>query len=205
MLILVSFFLGLLTVRAQSSFSIEGGLNLSTVKFSGFERFEPLSRSGYFISLRHQTSFSEKWAFNSELQYSQDGYRIFPEHEIDTRYQFLRLLPQIEYKPHPKIGFLAGLNVGVNLKKETRQYKGDWFTIPIDDSINDYDFGFIIGGKYYLKKFTFSFRYNHGLSKTTEFTFTGENGETLGDTFGQNRSIQIGVGYAFLNFGKKES
>lgn len=197
---LITILIGTTNIEAQSSFTLQTGLNLSNVKFSGVDFNRPIARSGYFIGLRHQTEFSENLKFNTELQYSQDGFRIIPEDIIDTRYHFLRLIPQIEFNLNQLVGFFGGLNFGINFKEETRLYSGDWFKTPDfnNNFINEFDLGLVLGARYYLKKFSFSFSYNHGFVTSTKFSHTNQQEQTIGDTFGRNRSIQVGLGYTFI-------
>jgi len=199
------FFFLTINVEAQSALYFEGGVNLSKVKFSGYEFSKPLSRSGIFLGLRHIISINKKLGINTELQYSQDGFRVIPEHDIDTRYHVLRVIPHLEYRLNQTGGLFAGVNFGLNFKEETRLYKNSWNTIDREPEnlIKDSDIGLTVGGRYYLKKFTFSFKYHHGLQKSSKFTHTDEEGRNIGTTSGQNRSFQIGIGYAILSKNNK--
>jgi len=192
---------------AQSSFSLEGGLNFSKVKMTNSAIFDPQFRAGYFLGIRHNIPMNEKISFNYTFQYTQDGYanNIMPEinspenlEEVEFRYHYFRLIPHIEFHLNSKIGLFAGPNLGAGFKEELRANKGKWIDVGEDKFIENVDFALRLGARYHIKRFTISANYNHGFTKFRNINETDENGVDLGLVNERNRSIQIGLGYAFI-------
>ena len=197
-----------LTTTAQSSFNLEGGLNLSKVKLTNSVIFNPQFEISYFLGVRQNITLSEKVSFNFTLQYTQDGYwdRIVPlfnspgaTQEIEFSYHYFRLIPDVEIHLNSKIGLYAGPNFGASFKEEFRADNGKWIDIGEDKFIENVDFGVRLGARYHMKKFTITANYSHGFSKFQNFSETDASGNDIGLVDQRLRSIQIGVGFALVS------
>ena len=192
---------------AQSSFNLEGGLNFATVEITGLSPVEPQLRKGYFLGFRHDILLNEKLSFNYSLQYTQDGYADNRSigisaptviEGIEYRYQYFRFIPHIEFQPYSAIGIFVGPNLGAGFKEEVRSNETRWFDAGSDDFIEHVDFGLTVGARCHLNRITISASYNHGLTKNYNRNRSSVNGGEFTRDYEKNRSIQIGVGYAFI-------
>ena len=183
---------GIQTPKAQLSFSVEGGLNFSTVRLIQQFPFTPQLRGGVFIGIVPKIKLSKKIFIRSDVQYSKEGAGA---NVIEVNggkpifdYQYLRIIPQLEYFHWEDVGFHAGANFGTLAHR--KKHEGD---------LASNDFGIAAGTTYYKNNWSVGLHYYYGLKNVTTINFLDEAGNPT-EGYGQlNRNVQFAVGYNIGN------
>ncbi|HMG16622.1 MAG TPA: outer membrane beta-barrel protein [Saprospiraceae bacterium] len=187
-------------LNAQVSIAPNMGVNISKSLFT--EYFFPTKYSTYFYGgAIVKYNISEKLAIQTALQYSQKGYHkeagdfevLLPE----VRYSYLDIQPTIEFKVIDFIGIYGGINYGIKLKEEYKFPGSDWFNGSNNKTIKDYDFGGLLGIRYYYNNFFINAQYNQSFLNISTLHFTDAQGNEKDYASQKNSTFQFGVGYFF--------
>lgn len=190
-----------LQLFAQIGLDLEFGSNFSTSKFN-YEYFEDFedeveigNRVGFYIGITPRVDIFDRLAVSASIQYSEEGLEYT---DIDNiyKYQYIRLIPELELKIIEGLKILGGVNLGYLLDEEIK-VEEEWFD-PVIKITDDIDFGVTFGAKYRINRFLFSARYNLGIRDIGELSFTDIDGNDLGNLEQQNRTLQLGVGIRFI-------
>jgi hypothetical protein len=199
LLIAVWMFFTLASSNAQVGISVASGLNVSNCKFTNYEALSTTARTDYFLSLAPSYQLNEKFRLLVDFQYSRKGFALSNTNSptnSESRYSYLDVIPQIEYKLHRFFAIGLGVNYALLVNEDIKNEKGNWVNTKKLETIKQSDFGIIgkIKGEY---KNIFCFvSYNLGLKDIVNITFTDENGNSVA-TSQFNRNLQIGLGYTF--------
>ena len=181
---------------AQVTARVEGGVNLATVDLTDTSIFQDgnvENRMGFYLAFIPKIYLTEKIALNVEAQYSEEGYKIDTD-EFEAKFQYVRLLPQIEIKLMKVLGIYGGYNFGFNVSEQLKLANGS-FEKSIVDTIKKTDSGFTVGARVYIGKFSLTGKYNFGIQNINDLIYTDQNGQPIAEVEQRNRNIQIGVGY----------
>ncbi|MEM9328481.1 MAG: porin family protein [Bacteroidota bacterium] len=166
------------------SLGAKAGLNISTI---GGDSDGVSAKAGIHLGAFAQVG-EDRFKFQPELIYSQQGAAIDGDGNAKVRYNYLNIPLIAKFYPVAGEGFnvQAGPQLGFMLVGEL---SNDDVDIDIKDDLNTVDFALGFGVGYDVQKFVIDARYNLGLSSTAE-----------DDSFGDfpMRTFQFSVGYKFL-------
>ncbi len=180
--------------QAQGDFSIDSGANYSTTVIKSPFDDNVNFRWGYYFAASYKLKLNDRLAFIPELQYSMEGYNAGILSIQKFRFNYIRVLPHIQFKIIQNLWLGAGLNGGL---RTSATVFNSFQQINFNTFIEPADLGLLGVVRYYVKNWYASVRYNHGLKIISEFTVTDVNGNPIGSTILKNRNIQLGVGYSF--------
>lgn len=180
----VLFFSISFTYAQEVEWGAKAGMNISTLGKSdlGFN-----SRIAYHIGGTAEFITTPFFSVQTELVYSLQGAAIDRIQNIYLNYHYLNIPLLAKAYFYEDASFLIGVQYGYLLKAVD---KNDFFVGDLDQ-INKSDFAAVFGVEYkFEEKFTFGFRYNLGISNTTNQKIVYEKRFT-------NRVLQISLGYIF--------
>jgi len=185
--------------NAQISALIEGGVNLTTIDLSSQTDLQSIgeieNRTGFYIAFIPKIYLTEKIMFNVEGQYSQEGYKRTGD-DFEAKFQYVRLLPQLEIKLINSLGIYGGYNFGFNISEQIKEFNSSFTTID-PGTIKKTDNGFTVGARVYVGKFSLTAKYNFGIQNINDLIYTDQNGQPV-EVEHRNRNFQIGVGYSIF-------
>jgi len=196
---LILFLFSFQSVCAQFSFGADAGLTLSTAKYIGLEAMESY-QSGYYVNLSPRFELGENTRIISDLSYSQKGFQLegaFNVIPTQFKISYLNLSPKIEYRLMESLGIGAGVYVGWRINQIQKLAGIAWERSKI--SAKSFDLGISSSLRYYLDRFNFNVAYEYGLTDVSNFLYTDQNGQPIGNSEVFNRSFKFGIGYLFLN------
>ena len=167
--------------HAQLTTRVEAGINLATNDFSNttiFQNETIENRTGYYLAFIPKIYLTEKIAVNVEVQYSEEGYRLNDDDNFEAKFQYLRLLPQIEIKLMDALGIYGGYNWGFKIDEHISIFDSG-FATPALDTIKKTDNGFTVGARVYIGKFSLTGKYNFGIQNITDLTYTDDAGQNI--------------------------
>lgn len=180
---------------AQMTARVEGGINLATIDLSDtsiFQNGNVENRTGFYLAFIPKIYLNEKISLNIEAQYSEEGYKLDND-QFEAKFQYVRILPQLEIKLMNAFGIYGGYSLGFNISEQVKLANGS-FETPVVDTIKKTDQGFTVGARVYLGKLSLTGKYNFGFQNITDLIYTDASGQTF-DVEQRNRNFQIGVGY----------
>lgn len=196
--IVPAIFLSCFQLEAQSGLGVSAGLNFSAVRMSDPGFFTKTgTKTGFVFGAYYRSEISGQWAFLTELQYASKGFSFFDDFSgswVKIRILYLDFLPQMEFRPIPKIGVSAGMNIGRRLYEKIKGPDGEWRE-PIFRFAKDLDIGALAGIRFYLDRLNVGFHYNHGLTNSNDIIFTDINGNPLSSVKQKKQVLQMKVGY----------
>lgn len=172
------------TNAQEVEFGAKGGLNISTLGKSdlGF-----ISRIAYHVGGTAEFITTPFFSVQTELMYSLQGAAIDRSQNIYLNYHYLNIPLLAKAYFYDDASFLIGMQYGYLLKAVD---KNEFYGNELDE-IKKNDIAVVFGLEYKLnEKFTFSFRYNLGLTNTTDQDIIYEKRFT-------NRVLQLSLGYIF--------
>lgn len=171
------------------------GLNYNNYYFKNIENPNVASRSGFYVSLTPKYHINKKLSAGLELRYSSEGY-LSSGQNLEYKFNYIRLIPQIEYRVFKKLGLHLGPNIGYRVNEKYRDLGVEWHDNE-SAHIKNWDFGLTAGVKLYVKNFYFTVRYNYGFSNVSNNQFKDPQGNNITNAKQLNRNIQFGVGFVF--------
>ncbi len=183
------------TALCQFSIEFQAGLNHATCKFQEHAINSDHVQRGYFVGFSPRYKINEKFDFVGNFQFSQKGFWYAKNDEtldMQHRYSYIDLIPEIEYSLFKFLKIGAGINVAHIIKTETKRPNENWQDSGIF-LIKKADLGWTskIVGTY--ENFSCFIRYNSGLTNISHFR--------LSNFHRKNRNLQIGMGYT-IEFNK---
>lgn len=190
-------------LHAQFDLGIGGGLNAGKSIYVN-QPWKTSPALNYFAEIRPVYHFSPRWSAGLGVQFSQKGHVPAPSGitPADLRLRLIDLLPAVEFRVVDYLGVFGGMNAGFKLSEEWK-LNGQWLK-PVFETLNQVDFGALIGVRLYYKNFCFSAHYNHSLVSFDDITYTDENGDKIEGTKMLLENAQAGVGYVFGKRKEKE-
>lgn len=184
-----------ISLQGQVKYDFGAGLNYNNYYFKNIDNGTTTSRSGLYASFTPKYQINKKLSAGLELRFSSEGY-LFSDQNLEFKFNYIRLIPQLEYRVFKKLGLIFGPNIGYRINEK---YRGDdlhWHSNPVN-SLKDWDFGLTAGIKLYVRNFYFTVRYNYGFNNVSNFPFTDSQGNNIENARQLNRNIQFGVGLVF--------
>lgn len=168
----------------EVEYGVKAGLNISTLGKSdlGFD-----SRLAYNFGGTVEFITTPFFSVQIELVYSLQGAAIDRTQNIYLNYHYINIPFLAKAYFYDDASFLIGVQYGYLFKAVD---KNEFYGSELDD-LNKHDFAVVFGLEYKLnEKFSFSFRYNLGLTNTTDQEIIYEKRFT-------NRVLQMSFGYIF--------
>lgn len=187
-----------ISVKAQNfHFGIKTGINLSKETKTEVERqvqdFDKEFRKGFHIDGIVTYSINKKWELESNLMYSQQGYKehLFSIENNRTIYSirsnYINLPIAIKYYPLEHLYIEMGPQIGFLISKKHKIQGEGNITKYIPLKPNHIDLSLFCGlGYKFSNNILLEARYIHGLNNTYKNV-----------TLSQNRNIQFSIGYLF--------
>jgi len=170
----------MLGAKAQTSFGIKGGLNVSTIRIPNMD-LEP--RPGVHAGVFASSPISGSFALQPEILYSQQGVYA-NQYTYTLHYLNIPLI----FKGTIAGGFHAQVGPQFGILLDASRKEGNT-SIDITENRNRYDAAVALGLGYDLAAWQLSARYNLGLSDTRE-----ESGNDINQV---NNVFQLSLGYRF--------
>lgn len=192
LLFLISF-----KVSAQLSLTVGGGANFSNLKVDNLDSYRPTSKTNYFLSVRPEFDLTENLSLALDIQFSRKGFGFGADSIQESqgyRFQYLDLIPQVQYKFIEKIGIYGGLGVGIR-GSEKYKIKGAWEEAVTKIS-NGTDFTYVLGIRLFpTEKLSVHVQYSGSLSSFFDITLTDSQGNMIENVDTRLRNFQLGIGY----------
>ncbi len=183
--------------NAQLAVSIGGGANFSNLKVKNLASFKPTSSTNYFISVKPEFILTENLCVAIDIQFSQKGFGFDANTtgSIDGyKFQYLDLIPQIQYKLIKQLAIYGGLGVGIR-GSEKYKIKDVWEEAVIKISRGT-EFTYVLGIRIFpTEKLSINAQYAGGLSSFFNAIFTDSQGNPIENVDTNLRNFQVGIGY----------
>ena len=170
----------------KSSVGIIGGYNLASAQFDGDSNVD--QRHGFHVGFYNEIFLKERFSVQTELLYSQQGYKIETDNGDFTQkidYLNLPILLKGYFTDHFYIE--AGPQIGVAVShKEEIDANFDFFDNTNEIAPNDFDWGANIGT---------GFKFDSGINIGARYYFG--LGKVYDEENQKNRVLQISLGYDF--------
>lgn len=200
--------LGVNSADAQVKFGVKAGPQLTNVV--GDDAGDTDMKVGFNVGGFANIRFSEQFAFQPELLYSLQGYKVeesisefgvTAKTEGKAHLSYINVPLMMKWYAYDGLNFEFGPQVGFNVAakgKSTTTITGGEFDQTLEqdediDGISTVDFGVNIGAGYEMENgLNFGLRYGRGL--TSVYDFEDANGDKA-KAF--NSVISLGIGYTF--------
>ena len=186
-----------ITITAQLGLSVGGGVNFSNVSVKNLDSFKPTTKTNYFLSVKPEFHLTDNLCVALDIQFSQKGFGL----DADTtdfvdgyRFQYLDLIPQVQYKFVEQVAIFGGLGVGIR-GSEKYKIKGAWEEAVTKVS-GGTDFTFVLGARVFAsEKLSIFAQYAGSMSSFFDFELTDSQGNTIENVDSRLRNFQLGIGY----------
>lgn len=170
----------------KSKVGIKGGYNMSSASIDGDTDIE--TRNGFHVGIYNEIFLKKHIALQTELLYSQQGYKISNNAGNFTQeLNYINLPVMLKIYPHKNLYLEGGPQIGVAIyHKETIDASFDLFDSESEYNPNDYDFGWNVGT---------GFRTDSGLTLGIRYYFGTSKVYDQGNQ--KNRVLQISAGFGF--------
>jgi hypothetical protein len=192
----------------QVHLEIQSGVSLGTRAFTPdteevvFVDVESGPITQFTAALGAKKYLTEQFGIGLEAQFAQRG---FSQTATGTpvasgfRASYLDLIPQVEFRPWPFLGLVAGGLLGFRVEEAYRTAEDNWESYTnlanLGVRTRGEDAAILLGLRGYWKQFFFSANYLHGLIAVESFTVTDANGEDIGQVEGRHRGVRLCIGY----------
>ena len=195
--LLLIFLLSVTFAKAQLNIFTGAGINICNLKISGFDGYNTGSTTNYYLSVRPTLKLSEYLHLSVDLQFSKRGFKTQDSNGIPPgRYQFLEIIPQLEYRIIKGLGLYSGISIGINGEEEYK-INDVWEKAKIK-VLNKADLGIVLGLRIYPStRFSICTQISNSLVSVSDNLFTDSNGNKL-DTKFIFRNIQLGVAFRII-------
>ncbi|NOU58454.1 porin family protein [Marinifilum caeruleilacunae] len=188
LLLVVVLFIGTSVFAQDSQFGIKGGLNFANFKGDDVEDTD--MKTDIFIGAFARFAIDEKLAFQPELVYSRQGFKIDGDGGDATwKSNYMNIPLLLRAGLADKFHALVGPQIGFHLSSEAEiSSGGSSLSEDADDQMKGVDLSFALGLEYDITdKVALGLRYNLGLSNIIDED----------DAKVQNSVFQLGVSLAF--------
>lgn len=193
-----------LSVFGQYKLGIGTGVNYSYAEKPDYKILKMEGGVGYYFSLSNNFEINRKWSIVIETQYIlqryvfKDYYYYAPESRpMHIKENYIRLNPQLEFKPVSKLSFLLGTDGAISISEKQQTYD-QVYVKSVKKLLKNYDFGISAGIRYYVDNFFFSGKYTHGIKDITSIGFLDINDGHEINKHQKSRLLQFGIGYFIL-------
>lgn len=168
----------------KSSVGIKGGYNLASAQFDGDGDVN--QRHGFHVGFYNEIFLRQHFAIQTELLYSQQGYKIETNNgDFTQKLDYLNL--PVMFKGYLSDNFYleAGPQIGIAVS-HTEEIDTDFFDTSDEVTPNDFDWGANVGT---------GFKTDSGLNIGVRYYFGLNNVYDEDDQ--RNRVLQVSLGYDF--------
>jgi hypothetical protein len=187
------------TSFAQINLFGGAGANFSNVKVTGIDEVKFNSKTNYYLSLRPSIDITDKVAVSLDLQYSKKGYKsdkVGNQDANEYSFQFIDIMPSVEYKIIKPISVFAGMSIGINAK-EKYKLNDVWDEVK-DKVVNKVDVGLLFGARVNLTdRFLINSQFASSIFSASDIIVTDNQGNEVDSKF-LIRNFQLGVSYKII-------
>lgn len=190
------------TSYSQIKIHAGAGINSSNLQLSSVStNFGDIkSTLNYFIGLRPEIGLTEKWAIGVDVQLSHKGYQYSDQNLTNPsayRFQFIDLLPQVEYKIISKAAIYGG--VGIAIRTGEKFKFNDAWKESVYKLSNNVDPTYVIGARFFpLNRLSLQVHFAGSLKDFLDIEFSDSSGNILPKGFDSLQNIQFGIAYQVL-------
>jgi len=193
------FFCLLLTeyVHSQLNIYVGGGANFSNVSIKNIESLHPNTATNFFISARPEFGLTDKLNVGLDIQFSRKGYNNEVSNNQDIsgyRFQYLDLIPQVQYKIIKQIAIYGGL--GIAIQTSEKYNIGEVWKESVNKLSKSSDFNYVAGFRIFpVEKLGVHIQYASSLTSITDLVFVDDQGQIITDTEILLKNLQLGITY----------
>lgn len=187
---------------AQNTFKIDFGVINSRIHTENIPNIKTSEIQNFYFSAGFGKYLNRNTEVYIEAQYLTKGYTMrFGQELIDAfvyNFNYISLLPQIQYRPFHFLGISTGLEAGYKVAEKSRE--ANWVVGPWNKSkdIKTMDFSWVVGVHFHFRNFYLKVLSDRGFQNISKLEFSDEQGNIIEDAAIKNRSIQVGFGYYIL-------
>lgn len=164
-LIAFGMFLNFYSLNAQDHASLMGGLNKNNLIITETSFFENQSINLFFVGLSLEEDMGRYWKFNTFIQYAQKGGMLqVPGTSFldpsNLRFQFIDIVPSLEYKITDFLGIYAGGQAGYLFRTDQRINKK--YMKVTSEYFEKINYGMVLGLKFYTGNSGFNLHWDRG-------------------------------------------
>lgn len=203
-----------LSLQGQSdrfSIGLQAGPLFATIKPDP-DVLDAQFRTGFFAGANARYAFTERWAVQGDVQFSQRGFHYetrgaliildgqFASYRgrIDYKISYIDFMPQIEFRPLQYLGIAVGPYMSWQVSESIRYGDViDWTSTNDNNLFNDADLGLSARLNGHIGPVTVFVSYLHGLADISKIILTDENGQFLGQLAANSRAIAFGAAFNF--------
>lgn len=173
------------------SLGLEGGINNSDVKSSGFDDFTTKPVINYFVGVTTVINTSSRIKFATDVNYSVKGYEFGVSR---SRFNYLMANPMILLEINKNFDLGIGGYYGFKLNESQKGQNTGWFSTDEINFIKSSDYGITGIVKVNFRQLYIKLGYEIGIQNIQDEVFTDENGMPINYEF-NNRNFRLGLGY----------
>jgi ACT domain-containing protein len=188
------------TVSAHAQLKIHagGGVNYSNIIFTNLQTPELNTATNYFLSVRPEIGVTENLSAVLDIQLSRKGYFFYEDSTFANgsgyRFQFLDLIPQVQYKIIKPVAIFGGLGIGIRTS-EKQKIKDVW-NEAIDKISRSADYTYVAGIRIFpLHKLSIHAQFAGTLGSFLQIAWTDPQGSLIPDVSTKLNNIQVGIAY----------
>lgn len=187
------------SLTAQLGINIGAGANFSSVRSANFPSITT-SATNFYLSARPEIKIMKNLRLSLDIQFSRRGFFSDDSNTgiIQTfdgmRFDYLDLIPQVEYELHPVFRLYTGLAVAIQ-NNESVLIDKVWqkFTSKLS---NTNDLAYVIGFRVFpIQNLSIQLQYAGSMTSLFDIVFTDDKGNIIDDGNYFFRNIQLGVSY----------
>jgi opacity protein-like surface antigen len=172
------------------------GINISNINFSGDDTSDlmfPKTKAGthYFLSVRPEIGITENLSLSLDFQYSLRGYQVSDGSGFASRFHFIDVLPQVQYKFFDFVGLYAGCGWSY-LSDEYSKFGGIW--TKFTNNISQPNSFIYLAGIRFFPHDRITIHAHLASNRLNQTEYTDAQGNPL-DIISKLQNLQIGLSY----------
>ena len=184
-------------LHAQIKILLGGGANFSNISMSNVDFVKPNTATNYFLSARPELGLTENLNIGLDVQFSRKGYNFDIQDSQDIagyRFQYLDLLPQVQYKIIKHLAVYGGLGIAIRTSEKIKI--DDVWSESVYKITNSSDFTYIAGLRIFpINKLSFHLQYASSLTSISNLEFVNNQGQTVENAKILLKNLQLGIAY----------
>ena len=184
-------------MNAQIKLLVGGGANFSNISIRNVDFVKPNSATNYFLSARPELGLTNNLNIGLDVQFSRKGYNFDIQDSQDIagyRFQYLDLLPQVQYKIIKLLAVYGGLGIAIRTSEKIKI--DDVWSESVYKITNSSDFTYIAGLRIFpINKLSFHLQYASSLTSISNLDFVNNQGQTVENAKILLKNLQLGIAY----------
>lgn len=184
-------------LKAQLRLSVGGGPNFSNISIKNIENLRPNTATNYFLSVRPELAINDKLNVGLDIQFSRKGFNNDVNNNQDIsgyRFQYLDLLPQVQYKIMKHLAAYGGLGIAIRTSEKNKI--NDVWSESVYKITNSSDFTYIAGLRIFpINNLAFHLQYASSIISMADIEYTDSQGQTIDIAKTTLKNLQLGVTY----------